>query len=63
MVLNKTPSIDLGYATVTMREDGIVNTDILMNDSATLKQAKELLAAYLEVPKGLILLIFLLLPN
>ncbi len=52
MVLNKTPSIDLGYATVTMRKDGIVNTDILMNDTATLEQAKELLAAYIKVTNG-----------
>jgi hypothetical protein len=53
MVLNKLPLIDLGFATVSMREDGIVNTNILINDSATLEQAKELLAAYLKVTNGI----------
>jgi len=52
MVLEKYLSIDLGFATVRMREDGIVNTNILLNGSATLEQAKELLAAYIKVTKG-----------
>lgn len=52
MVLNKNLLIDLGYATVTLREDGIVNTNILLNGSATLNQAKELLAAYIKVTNG-----------
>ena len=44
--------IDLGFATVQMRSDGIVNTNILLNGSATLEQAKELLAAYIKVTDG-----------
>lgn len=50
MTLNN--SINLGYATVTMREDGIVNTNILLETSATLEQAKELLIAYIQVTNG-----------
>jgi hypothetical protein len=53
MVLNKNLLIDLGYATVTLREDGIVNTNILLNGSATLQQAKELLDAYIKVTNGI----------
>lgn len=53
MVLNKNLLVDLGYATVTMREDGIVNTNILLNGSATLQQAKELLDAYIKVTNGI----------
>ena len=47
-----TISVNLGFANVTMREDGIVNTNILLNDSTTLEQAKELLAAYIKVTNG-----------
>ena len=36
-----------------MREDGIVNTNTLLNDSATLGQAKEFWAPYLEITKGI----------
>tara|TARA_B100000809_G_scaffold140254_1_gene137806 strand:+ start:5336 stop:5722 length:387 start_codon:yes stop_codon:yes gene_type:complete len=53
MILKQLPFIDLDFAKVSMREDGIVNTSILLNDSITLEQAKELLAAYLEITKGI----------
>jgi len=53
MVLKQLPFTNLGFAKVSMREDSIVNTNILLNDSATLDQAKELLAAYLEITKGI----------
>ncbi|MFB0924849.1 MAG: hypothetical protein QMB65_06155 [Vicingaceae bacterium] len=53
MVLKELPFTNLGFAKVSMREDSIVNTNILLNDSATLDQAKELLAAYLEITKGI----------
>ncbi|MGB0887383.1 MAG: hypothetical protein ACPGSL_04615 [Vicingaceae bacterium] len=45
--------INLGFATVKMREDGIVNTNILFSGSATLEQATELFNAYKEVTKGI----------
>jgi hypothetical protein len=45
--------IDLGFATVKMRDDGIVNTDVFLNESVTLAQAKKLLAAYLKVTEGI----------
>jgi hypothetical protein len=53
MTLEKLSFIDLGYATVKMRADGIVNTNILIDNSATLEQAKELLEAYIKVTKGI----------
>lgn len=44
-----TTAIELGYATVSLRKDGIINTDIKIKDAVTLSQAKELLEAYLKV--------------
>lgn len=44
--------IDLGYATVSMREDGIAHTNIFMKDSLTVDHAKELLEAFIKVSKG-----------
>ncbi len=46
-------AVNLGFATVSMRPDGIVNTDVLINTSATLEQAQELLDAYIEVTNGI----------
>ena len=46
------PSVNLEYATVSMREDGIVNTNILISKPVTLVQAKELLEAYIDVTGG-----------
>ncbi len=42
-------SIDLGFAVVTLRNDGIVNTQITITDSVDLDQAKLLLKAYLDI--------------
>ena len=40
------------YATISLREDGIVNTDILISEPLSLEQAKELFNAYLEITNG-----------
>ena len=45
--------IDLGFATVAMREDGLVNTNILIKDSVTLPQSKMLLDAYIKITNGI----------
>jgi hypothetical protein len=45
-------SIDLGFATVSSREDGIINTNVIIDDTITLEQAKELFNAYLKLSKG-----------
>jgi hypothetical protein len=53
MTLNNSKFIDLGFATVKMRDDGIVNTNVLFKKSATLEQAKKLLEAYIQITKGI----------
>ena len=50
--IKRSPSINLGFAEVSMREDGIVNTDVRIRDAVSLDQAKEILNAYLKVGNG-----------
>lgn len=45
-------TIDLDFAIVKLRNDGIVQTDINLDDSITLEQAKTLLEAYINVSNG-----------
>jgi len=52
MVLEKLISVNLNFATISMREDGIINTNILIDDPVNIEQAKELLNAYINVSKG-----------
>ena len=44
--------IDLTFATVTLREDGLVHTHINIKEAVSLPQAKELKTAYIELTKG-----------
>lgn len=48
-IINK---IDLGFATVSKREDGIINTHVLIDDSINLEQAKLIFDAYMKLGKG-----------
>ena len=52
MVENNSKFIDLGFATVKLRDDKIANTNILFEGSATLEQAEKLLEAYIKVTNG-----------
>jgi hypothetical protein len=45
-------TIDLGFATTTLRADGIVNTNILIKEAVSLEQAKKLTQAYIDITKG-----------
>ena len=49
---NTSKKIELDFATVFLREDGIVSTEIFSDDSLSLEQTKELLKAYLKVSNG-----------
>lgn len=45
-------TIDLGFAIMTLRDDGIVNTNILIKEAVSLDQAKELTEAFIKMTKG-----------
>ncbi len=45
-------SIDLGFATVTLIEPNIINTNIKIKDAVTLAQAKLMLDAYIKIGDG-----------
>ncbi len=45
-------TITLGYASVSMRSDGIVHTHIYLKEAVSLEQAKELVDAYLKVTES-----------
>ena len=50
MIASKTKGhIDLSFATVELRDDGIVHTKILLDYEINLEHAQQLLDAYLEV--------------
>lgn len=44
--------IDLGFATMSLREDGIVNTHVNLKEAVSLEQAQELTKAYIDITKG-----------
>lgn len=45
-------TINLDFASVVMRNDGIVHTDISLKEAVSLDQAKELVNAYLKITKN-----------
>jgi hypothetical protein len=47
-----TSTINLGFASVTLIDDNLINTHITIKDAVTLDQAKLLLEAYLKIGKG-----------
>lgn len=49
---NNTPLIDLGFATVSLIEPNIINTNIILKYTVTLDQAKLLLDAYIKIGNG-----------
>lgn len=51
-MVNTLNIIDLGFATMTLREDGIINTHILIKEAVSLDQAKELTEAYIKISEG-----------
>lgn len=44
--------IELSFATLTLRDDGIVNTYVDLREAVSLDQAKELTDAYIKITKG-----------
>ena len=45
-------TIELSFATVTLRDDGIVNTYVDLREAVSLEQAKELTDAYIKITNG-----------
>ena len=46
-------TIDLGFATMALRSDGIVNTNMLIKEAVNLDQAKELTTHYIDITQGI----------
>jgi hypothetical protein len=45
--------IDLSFATVKLRDDGIVHTHVKIKDAVNVEQAEEMLKAFIEVSDGI----------
>ena len=45
-------TIELSFASVSMRSDGIVHSHINLREAVSLEQAKELIDAYLKITNG-----------
>lgn len=52
MVSEVINTIDLEFATMTLRSDGIVHTHVNLREAVSLEQAKELTTAYIDITKG-----------
>ena len=52
MEVNTSNTIDLTFATVTLRKDGLVHTHIKLKEAVSLDQAKKLKEAYVKLTKG-----------
>ena len=53
MTVELLDKIDLGFATMSLRDDGIINTHILIKEAVSLEQAIKLTNAYIDMSKGM----------